>query len=65
MLIYLHLTIFFLFTVGKPIHVMKTTEPDQEMIERYHKLYVEGLSDLFEDNKSKYGVSKDEKLTIM
>lgn len=43
--------------VGEPIDVPKMTEEEitSEVIDKYHKMYVDALSNLFEEHKDKYG----------
>uniref|UniRef100_A0A8D8YAP9 Acyltransferase n=1 Tax=Cacopsylla melanoneura TaxID=428564 RepID=A0A8D8YAP9_9HEMI len=40
--------------VGAPIHVPKDSEPSQDLIEEYHKKYMDCLTRLFEEHKHKY-----------
>lgn len=44
--------------VGKPIEVEKVENPSQEDIDSLHETYVKGLIDLFEENKTKYGLDE-------
>ena len=53
-----------LITVGSPIEVEQDPNPSQEVVDKYHALYMEQLSDLFDQHKENYGVSKDVKLTF-
>lgn len=41
--------------VGKPLEVPKVEDPRDEVVEKYHKLYVEALRKLYEDHKGYYG----------
>ncbi|XP_074633630.1 2-acylglycerol O-acyltransferase 1-like [Acropora palmata] len=50
--------------VGTPIHVQRVESPNDEQIEQLHNKYVEGLKQLFEVNRDKYGVPRDTKLII-
>ena len=50
--------------MGKPIPVKKTPNPTQEEINRLHAEYCAELTNLFEENKTKYGVPADAKLNI-
>lgn len=50
--------------VGAPIPVEKMENPSKADIEALHKLYVEKLVELFDTQKTKYGISADQKLTI-
>ncbi|CAH1792021.1 unnamed protein product [Owenia fusiformis] len=51
--------------VGKPIHTEKIAQPTSEDVDNYHKLYIEALSSLFDDNKTKYGVNEKTKLNFV
>ncbi|XP_062904817.1 diacylglycerol O-acyltransferase 2-like [Mobula hypostoma] len=50
--------------VGKPIAVKRMPNPPQEEVDRYHTLYQEALLRLFDKHKTRYGLSKDTRLTI-
>lgn len=50
--------------VGSPIELEKDPNPSQEVVDKYHALYMEQLSDLFDEHKEKYGVDKNVKLTF-
>ena len=56
---------FYPFQVGKPIEVPKVGEPDDETLEKYHNMYMEELSRLFDEHKTKYGVSEDKTLNFV
>ena len=56
---------FYPFQVGKPIEVPKVGEPDDETLEKYHNMYMEELSRLFDEHKTKYGVSQDKTLNFV
>ncbi|XP_065213887.1 2-acylglycerol O-acyltransferase 2-like [Planococcus citri] len=45
--------------VGAPIHVPKTQNPSQELVDEYHQKYVDALVALFEQYKAKYHVNGD------
>ncbi|XP_029985778.1 2-acylglycerol O-acyltransferase 2-A-like isoform X1 [Sphaeramia orbicularis] len=51
--------------VGSPISVSLTPSPDSSDISRLHKLYLQSLTDLFEQNKLKYGLKEDQHLTFI
>ncbi|XP_022098754.1 2-acylglycerol O-acyltransferase 1-like isoform X2 [Acanthaster planci] len=51
--------------VGKPIAVEKSPVPTQEEIDQVHQKYIDALRELFEENKTKYGVESHEKLIII
>lgn len=48
--------------VGAPIEVQKTLEPSKEVVDQIHGIYMEKLSELFDNNKQRFGVDKDVKL---
>jgi len=50
--------------VGAAIPVTKCPNPTPEMIDKLHAQYTEALAKLFEENKMKYGISKESKLVI-
>jgi hypothetical protein len=52
-------------TVGTPIEVVQCDEPTADMITEYHEKYIQGLKDVFEANKTKYGIDKDAHLNIV
>ncbi|XP_012673098.1 2-acylglycerol O-acyltransferase 1 [Clupea harengus] len=51
--------------VGRPIPVVQTPSPSNEDIENLHKLYIEGLTQVFEENKANYGVAEDKHLKFI
>lgn len=51
--------------VGRPIPVVQTPSPSREDIDALHKLYMEGLSQLFEEHKGNYGIPEDKHLTFI
>lgn len=53
------------FLVGKPIYIAANEEPSIEDIDNLHKLYLEGLTDIFETNKTKFGIAEDEHLEFI
>jgi 2-acylglycerol O-acyltransferase 2 len=50
--------------VGKPIPVKQIQNPTQEDIDQLHAEYCAQLSTLFDENKTKYGISEDEILNM-
>ncbi|XP_044523519.1 2-acylglycerol O-acyltransferase 1 isoform X2 [Gracilinanus agilis] len=50
--------------VGRPIPVQQTPHPTQKQIDQLHQTYMEELRNLFETNKSKYGISEQETLVF-
>lgn len=51
--------------VGAPILVRKTPHPSQEAIDELHKTYLEKLVQLFEENKTHYGVPVEKHLQLI
>ncbi|XP_026767967.3 2-acylglycerol O-acyltransferase 1 isoform X1 [Pangasianodon hypophthalmus] len=51
--------------VGRPISVDQNPSPTKEDIESLHQRYMEGLTQLFEENKEKYGIDKDKHLRFI
>ncbi|XP_056417161.1 2-acylglycerol O-acyltransferase 2 isoform X2 [Hyla sarda] len=50
--------------VGKPIPVAENPHPSNAEVDRLHELYMEKLSELFEEHKSRYNVAADKHLTF-
>lgn len=50
--------------VGQPLEVKQIKSPTEEQVDELHARYVECLTELFETNKSKYGVASDKHLII-
>ncbi|KAF0762384.1 2-acylglycerol O-acyltransferase 2-A-like [Aphis craccivora] len=46
--------------VGKPIDVPKIVKPEKEDIEKYHNIFIDELTKLFEEHKTKYSKHPDE-----
>ncbi|KAL4009408.1 hypothetical protein ACER0C_003260 [Sarotherodon galilaeus] len=51
--------------VGKPIPVVQTPSPSSEDIESLHKVYLQNLTELFEQHKRTYGLADDQHLTFI
>ena len=52
--------------VGKPISVRKIDgEPSQEQIDKLHEVYINELTQLFDQHKEKYLTNKEIKLEII
>ncbi|XP_071321234.1 2-acylglycerol O-acyltransferase 1 isoform X2 [Trachinotus anak] len=51
--------------VGRPISVAQTPSPSSEDIENLHKVYLQSLTDLFEQHKHTYSYSKEQHLTFI
>lgn len=50
--------------LGAPIPVKKNENPSNEEIDELHSLYINKLTELFEEHKQKYGVPEDANLVI-
>ena len=59
------LKIFLLNIVGSPIHVKKNKNPSRRHVNRTHKKYILSLTQLFEQNKTKYGIKDSTPLHIV
>nr|XP_046237447.1 2-acylglycerol O-acyltransferase 1 isoform X2 [Scatophagus argus] len=51
--------------VGKPIAVIQTPSPSSEDIKSLHKVYLQSLTELFEQHKHTYGLSEHQHLTFI
>ena len=51
--------------VGEPIPVEKNPNPTKEEVAEVHQKYKDALVKLFEENKLKYGVEADRRLSII
>ncbi|XP_059207371.1 2-acylglycerol O-acyltransferase 3b [Centropristis striata] len=51
--------------VGSPISVPKRVLPTEEEVDHYHRLYMDGLSNLFHEHKVSCGLSESHKLQII
>ncbi|XP_001064308.2 putative diacylglycerol O-acyltransferase 2-like protein DGAT2L7P [Rattus norvegicus] len=51
--------------VGAPIPVQRSPRPTREQVNRLHELYVERLTQLFEEHKMRYGVPADQHLVFI
>uniref|UniRef100_A0A3P8SP50 Acyltransferase n=1 Tax=Amphiprion percula TaxID=161767 RepID=A0A3P8SP50_AMPPE len=51
--------------VGRPIRVEKKEKPTAEELDALHQLYMDELSNLFEEHKGNYGVDKDTHLNFV
>lgn len=45
--------------MGRPIRVERNEKPKAEELDALHQLYMDKLSELFEEHKANYGVGKD------
>ncbi|XP_054430206.1 acyl-CoA wax alcohol acyltransferase 2 [Pteronotus mesoamericanus] len=50
--------------VGEPLPMPKIENPSQEVVHKYHTLYLEALRKLFDQHKTQYGFSETQKLVI-
>lgn len=51
--------------VGEPVMVPKIEDPSCETVDMYHEMYVRSLLKLFNENKTKYGLSETDELHIL
>ncbi|KAL3050793.1 hypothetical protein OYC64_001125 [Pagothenia borchgrevinki] len=51
--------------VGEPIPLVRTPSPSSEDIEGLHRIYLQSLTHLFEQNKEKYGLDEHQHLTFI
>ncbi len=52
-------------SVGTPVHTMHDPHPSQEMIDNYHRKYVDQLKLLFLTFKTNFGVPDDTELKLI
>lgn len=60
-----HVLLSFLSAVGRPIRVEKKEKPSAEDLDALHQLYMDELSQLFEEHKGNYGVDADTHLNFV
>ncbi|XP_043426155.1 acyl-CoA wax alcohol acyltransferase 2 isoform X1 [Prionailurus bengalensis] len=51
--------------VGKPLPLPKIENPSQETVAKYHALYTDALRKLFDQHKTKFGISETQELVIV
>ncbi|XP_033919842.1 diacylglycerol O-acyltransferase 2-like [Melopsittacus undulatus] len=51
--------------VGEPVTVPKIEDPSSEVVDVYHEMYIRSLLKLFNENKTKYGLSETDELHIL
>ncbi|KFO29871.1 Acyl-CoA wax alcohol acyltransferase 1 [Fukomys damarensis] len=51
--------------VGEPLPLPQIEKPSQEMVDKYHTLYMDALSKLFNKHKTQYGCSDSQKLLFL
>ena len=54
-----------LFAVGRVIKVAKNPHPTQQEIDETHRIYVDSLTALFDENKERFGLDRNQKLQII
>lgn len=54
-----------LSSVGKPVSVVQTPSPTSEDIDKLHQIYLQSLTELFEEYKQKYGLEEHHHLTFI
>lgn len=52
------------YTVGEPITVPKIANPSQDVIDMYHAMYIRSLRSLFDNHKTRFGLSESDTLLI-
>lgn len=61
----LKLSVLSFSAVGRPIKVEKKQKPTPEELDALHQLYMDELSELFEEHKGNFGVDKDTHLNFV
>ncbi|XP_003471064.1 acyl-CoA wax alcohol acyltransferase 2 [Cavia porcellus] len=51
--------------VGEPLPLPKIENPSQEDVAKYHALYIDALRKLFDEHKTKFGISETQDLEII
>ncbi|PNI41825.1 AWAT2 isoform 1 [Pan troglodytes] len=51
--------------VGEPLPMPKIENPSQEIVAKYHTLYIDALRKLFDQHKTKFGISETQELEII
>ena len=51
--------------MGAPIDVEKTPVPTKKQIDELHEKYIAGLTAVFEENKTKYGVDEKQHINFV
>ncbi len=44
--------------VGEPIKVVQSDDPSNAEIQKWHALYIQKLTEIYEQNKGKYGMQE-------
>lgn len=55
----------FSLAVGEPLPLPKIENPSREIVAKYHTLYVDALRKLFDQHKTKFGISETQELVIV
>lgn len=55
----------FPLAVGEPLPLPKIENPSQEIVAKYHTLYIDALRKLFDQHKTKFGISETQELVIV
>ncbi|XP_007530829.2 acyl-CoA wax alcohol acyltransferase 2 [Erinaceus europaeus] len=51
--------------VGKPLPLPKIENPSEEIVAKYHALYIDALCKLFDQHKTRFGISETQKLVFI
>ncbi|ELV10117.1 Acyl-CoA wax alcohol acyltransferase 2 [Tupaia chinensis] len=51
--------------IGEPLQLPKIENPSQEIVAKYHELYIDALRKLFDQFKTKFGFSETQELVIV
>ncbi|KAM7338939.1 hypothetical protein ACRRTK_002423 [Alexandromys fortis] len=51
--------------VGEPLPLPKIENPSREIVVKYHTLYIDALRKLFDQHKTKFGISETQELVIV
>nr|XP_004661044.1 acyl-CoA wax alcohol acyltransferase 2 [Jaculus jaculus] len=51
--------------VGEPLPLPKIENPSKETVAKYHALYIDALRKLFDQHKTKFGISETQELVIV
>ena len=55
----------FPLAVGEPLPLPKIENPSKETVTKYHTLYIDALRKLFDQHKTKFGISETQELVII
>ncbi|XP_040858152.1 acyl-CoA wax alcohol acyltransferase 1 [Ochotona curzoniae] len=51
--------------VGEPLSLPKVEKPSQELVDKYHALYMDALHKLFDEHKTQHGCPETQKLVFL